>query len=92
MLIRLSTCNSISCLGSFDFGEDIQQQSYKLEEIFVNSVTHGVPHTFMHYNHTVNGKMFWQITHDESRVETQHAEEFASLCFGRFIELARGHI
>ena len=24
--------------------------------------------------------MCWQITHDESRVETQHAEEFASLC------------
>ena len=66
--IRSSVCNSISSLGSFHFGEDIQHQSYKLEEIFVNSVTHGIPNTFVHFNHTVNGKMCWQIIHDESRV------------------------
>ena len=41
------------------------------------------------FNHTVNGKMCWQIIHDESRVEYHHAKKFASLCFGRFIEIAR---
>ena len=90
--IRSSACNSFSSFGSFGFSDDVQHQYYKLHEIFVNCLTHNMPHTFVHFNHTVNDKMYWQITHDESRIETRHAEEFASLCFGRFIEIARGRV
>ena len=90
--IRSSVCNTFSSFGSFDFSDDVQHQYYKLHEIFVNCLTHNIPYTFVHFNHTVNGKMYWQITHDVSGVETRHAEEFASLCFGRFIEIARGRV
>ena len=90
---RLSVCNSISSFGSFNFGDDIQRQSYKFKEIFVNSVSNGLPNTvFLHFNYTINGKMSWQITHDPSRIKIQHAEEFANLCFGRFMEIARGRV
>ena len=90
--IRSSSCNSFSSFGSFDFTDDVQHQYYKLHEIFVNCLNHDAPHTFIHFNHTVDGKMCWQITHDVSRVETRHAEQFASLCFARFIEIARGRV
>ena len=89
-LVRISSCNLISSFGSFDFGADDQQQPYKLNECFVNVVSHGFPVTFSHHNHTINGKMGWQISYDASRVKFHHAEKFAKLCFDRFIEIAGG--
>lgn len=92
MLIRLSSCNLVSSIGSFDFDTCNWQQAYKLHECSINVCNHGLTSIFSHHNHTINGKMSWQITHDASRVEIQHAETFANLCFGRFIEIARGHV
>ena len=89
LLIRLSGCNFISSYGSFNFVTDNQQQTYKLYECFINDASLGFPGTFWHFNHTINGKMTWQITHNASRVNTQHAEMFAKLCFGRFNKIAR---
>ena len=89
VVIRLSPCNFISSFGSFHFGTDQQEQTYTLNECFINDTGHGFPSTFTHFNHTINGKMTWQITHNASRVPIQHAEKFVSLCFGRFIEIAR---
>lgn len=90
-LVRISSCNLVSSMGSFDFGAD-EQQRYQLNECFVNVVGHGYPVTFSHHNHTINGKMGWQISYDASRVQIQHAERFANLCFGRFIEIAAGRV
>ena len=92
VLIRLSACNFISSFGSFHFGTDHREQSYKLSECFVADAGLGFPDTFSHFNHTINGKMTWQITHNASRVQIQHAEKFASLCFGRFIQIACGGV
>ena len=92
MLVRLSSCNLVSSFGTFDFDADNWQQPYKLHECYVIVCNHGGLTTFSHHNHTINGKMSWQITHDASRVKIQHAEMFASLCFGRFIEIARGRV
>ena len=92
MLTRLSACNTISSIGSFEFGEDIQQQPYKLHECFISGVLDDFPLTFTHFNHTINGKMSWQIVHDTSRVEVHHAEKFASLCFSRFSEIAHSRV
>ena len=89
VVIRLSPCNFISSFGSFHFGTDQQEQTYTLNECFINDTGHGYPGTFVHYNHTINGKMTWQITHNASRVQIQHAERFVTLCFGRFIDIAR---
>ena len=88
-VIRLSPCNFISSFGSFHFGTDQQEQTYTLKECFINDTAHGFPSTFTHFNHTINDKMTWQITHNASRVQFQHAEKFVSLCFGRFIDIAR---
>ncbi|CAB4011881.1 Hypothetical predicted protein [Paramuricea clavata] len=90
VLIRFSCCNFISSFGSFNFDQNQEEQTYKLQECFVNSLNHGFAETFLHLNHTINGKMSWSIVSDVSRVESRHAEKFASLCFGRFIEIARG--
>ena len=92
VVIRLSACNFISSFGSFHFGTDQQEQTYTLNECFINDVGHGDPGTFVHYNHTINGKMTWQITHNASRVQVQHAEKFVNLCFGRFIDIAHGRV
>ncbi len=91
-LIRLSTCNTISSLGSFNFCQNQEKQRYKLRECFVDSITYGFPGTFHHHNHTINGKMTWSVTSGTSMVESHHAEKFACLCFGRFIEIACGHV
>ena len=88
LLIRLSSCNFVSSLGSFNFDQDQQHPTYKLHECLVNDVNHGFAGTFSHFNHTINGKMTWQIVSDMSRVNNSHAEEFANLCFGRFSEIA----
>ena len=89
-IIRFSSCNFISSYGSFNFGTDHQKQTYKLYECFINDASLGFPGTFWHFNHTINGKMTWQITHNASRVQFEHAEKFVNLCFGRFIKIARG--
>ena len=89
-IIRFSSCNFISSYGSFNFGTDHHKQTYKLYECFINDASLGFPGTFWHFNHTINGKMTWQITHNASRVQFEHAEMFVNLCFGRFIKIARG--
>ncbi len=91
-LIRLSTCNTISSLGSFNFCQNQEKQIYKLHESFLNVIFRGFTGTFLHHNHTINGKMTWSITSDTSMVESHHAEKFACLCFDRFIEIACGHV
>ena len=58
----------------------------------MNIVDQGFPRTFAHFNHTINGKMTWQITSNMSRVDISHAEKFVSLCFGKCLEIARGGI
>ena len=88
LLPRLSCCNNISSLGAFNVGENQETQTYRLHESFVNGVAHGVPNTFLHFIHTINGKMSWSIVSDVSTVESDHAEKFASLCFDRFVEIA----
>ena len=92
VVIGLSPCNSISSFGSFHFGTDQQEQTYTLNECFINDTGHGFPGTFVHYNHTINGKMTWHITHNASRVQVQHAEKFVNLCFRRFIDIAHGRV
>ncbi|XP_028408388.1 uncharacterized protein LOC114530930 [Dendronephthya gigantea] len=92
LLVRISCCNFISSFGSFNFAHDIDKQTYKLQDCFVNSLTHGFPHTFNHYNHTINGRMIWQIIYDASIVETHHAKEFANRCFSRFLEMASDQV
>ena len=92
LYIRISPCNTISSLGSFNFDDVIHQQPYKLHESFFCATVHNLSFMFVHHNHTINGKMSRQITHDASRVEIHDAEKFASLCFGRFIEIARGPV
>ena len=87
MVIRLSSSNSISSFGCFNFGQNHKKQTYKLHECFINVLCHGFPATFVHLNHTINGKMTWQISYDASRIQAQHAEKFASLCFNRFINI-----
>ena len=87
MVIRLSSSNSISSFGCFNFGQNHQKQTYELHECFINALCHGFPATFVHLNHTINGKMTWQISYDASRIQAQHAEKFASLCFNRFINI-----
>ncbi len=91
-LIRLSSCNVISSFGSFNFGQNQEKQTYQLHECFINAVCHGFPGTFVHHNHTINGKMTWSITSCTSIVESHHAEKFACLCFDRFIDIACGHV
>lgn len=90
VFIRFSCCNFMSSFGSFNFGQNQEEQTYKLHESFVNNLSYSFPNTFSHFNHTANSKMTWSIVSDVSRVESRHAEKFASLCFGRFIEIARG--
>lgn len=90
--ICLSPCNSVASYGAFDFGAESQQNPYKLQGCSVQVANHGFPLTFSHANHTINGKMSWQITHDASRVEKDHAQKFAGLCFGKFAEIARGNV
>ncbi|XP_028408603.1 uncharacterized protein LOC114531116 [Dendronephthya gigantea] len=92
LLIRTSPCNLISSFGSFNFAHDIDKQTYKLQDLFINSLFHGIPNTFNHYNHTVNGRMTWQIMYDGSRVKTSDAVKFANCCFGRFLEIASGKV
>ena len=90
MVIRLSSCNFISSFGSFNFGQNHQEQTYKLHECFIHSVNHGFAETFTHFNHTINGKMTWEITYNASKIQSHHAEKFVNLCFSRFINIAHG--
>ena len=88
--IRISSSNLVTSYGAFDIG--ISRNPYRLHECFVTTTNQGFPLTFVHSNHTINGRMSWQIVHDSSRVENHHAQKFASLCFGRFVNIARGNI
>ena len=92
LVIRLSPCYLISSFGSFNFSRDIDKQTYKLQDCFINNLFHGFPNTFNHYNYTINGRMTWQIIHDASRVETSHAVKFANCCFDRFVKIASGKV
>ena len=90
--ISLSCCNSVASYGAFDFGAESRQNPYKLQGCSIQVANHGFPLIFSHSNHTINGKMSWQITHDASRVENDHARKFADLCFGNFEQIARGNV
>ena len=92
LLLRHSCCNGLSSIGAFNFDQNLETQTYRLHESFVNSLAHGLPNTFLHFIHTINGKMTWSIVSDVSKVENHHAEKFATLCFDRFIEIAGGRV
>ena len=89
MVIRLSSCNFILSFGSFSFLQN-HQEKYRLHECFINNLNHGLAETFAHYNHTINGKMTWEITYNASKIQSHHAEKFVNLCFTRFINIAYG--
>jgi hypothetical protein len=72
-------CNFISSFGCFNFGNH-QPETYILHECFINPLIHGTAYTFLHFIHTINGKMTWQITTNDA-VHTKHGEKFANLCF-----------
>ncbi|CAB4021671.1 Hypothetical predicted protein [Paramuricea clavata] len=72
-------CNVMSSFGSFNFGNH-QPEPYVLHECFINVLAHGLPYTFCHFIHTINGKMTWQIVSNDA-VHTKHMEKFANLCF-----------
>ncbi|CAB3979895.1 Hypothetical predicted protein [Paramuricea clavata] len=89
-LFPKSGCNFMSSFGSFHLGEQ-QHDTYKLHECIINSLVHNINCTFYHFNHTINGKMTWQIASNIA-VDGNHVEKFANLCFYRISELALGVI
>ena len=86
-LFPQSDCNLISSFGSFNFDEG-NESDYKLHECFVNDNESGLNCTFSHFNHTINGKMTWQIVSNLT-VHSEHAETFANSCYDKFIEISR---
>jgi hypothetical protein len=78
-LFAKAGCNVLSSLGSFNFSNH-QPEPYVLHECFINGLAHGLPYTFYHGIHTINGKMTWQIVSSDA-VHTKHKEKFANLCF-----------
>ena len=89
-LIGLSMCNSVSSAGCFDFREQQKCHTYQLHECLFNSLIHGLPLAFVHFNATVNGKMSWVILYDPSKfMNVEHAESYANLCFDYFVEIGK---
>ena len=89
-LIGLSMCNSVSSAGCFDFREQQKCHTYQLHECLFNSLIHGLPLAFVHFNATVNGKMSWVILYDPSKfMNVEHAESYANFCFDYFVEIGK---
>ena len=86
-LFAKAGCNVLSSLGSFNFGNH-QPESYVLHECFINGLAHGLPYTFYHGIHTINGKMTWQIVSSDA-VHTKHKEKFANLCFSMLSKMSQ---
>ena len=80
-------CNVMSSIGCFNFGNH-QPEPYVLHECFINALDHGLPYTFCHFIHTINGKMTWQIVSNDA-VHTKHMEKFVNLCFSMLSKMSQ---
>ena len=85
-MMRLSTCNYLSNLGSFDFGSE-QHYQYDVHECLLTGIIGKVTGTFFHSMTTVNDKLSWIISSSRSRVQEDVAQQFAKLCFNTLNEI-----
>ena len=85
-IMRLSTCNIFSNLGSFDFGKE-QHYKYGVHECLFTGVIGKSAGTFIHAMTTVNDKLSWIISSSRSRVQEDKAQQFAKLCFNTLNEI-----
>ena len=79
-IMRLSPCNTLSNVGSFDFGK-LQDYKYNVHECLFTSIHGKLAGTFFHSITTVNDKLSWIISINRSRVQENKAQQFANFCF-----------
>ena len=87
-ILLLSPCNSLSNLGSFDFGKERNYKNDVTQCLFTAVIGKSAA-TFNHVITTVNNKLSWVISSSRSRVDEDKAHLFANLCFNTSNEVSK---